>query len=112
MYYHGKKTFPGLPIEFYEVWQERLELTIFRDDRLKDAVAHVIRTCEYPMPTIAKFLSYDRKIKLHTYNEYCKLISDGDNGDNYKPIKFKDRPVLMWVHVNDIAQHNIKSEND
>jgi len=105
-----KKAFPGLPISFYDVLTDRLRANAFNDERLRDAVAHVVDTCIYPMPTIANFISFDKKIKLYTYNQYCKLIDEGESGVNYKPIKFKDRPAMAWIHVNDIAQFNIKSD--
>jgi len=104
-----KKSFPGLPIGFYDVFSDRITENGFCDDRLNDAVNYVIDNCVYPTPTIAQFISFDRKIKILNYNEYLKLCDDGI-GNNYKPINFKDRETPVWIHVNDIKQFNIKSE--
>ena len=50
------------------------------------------------------------EIKTYSYAQYVKLIDEGENGDNYKPIKLKDRPALVWIHVNDIEQYNIRDD--
>ena len=57
-----KKSFPSLPVDFYDILIDRLKANGFNDDRLKAAVVHVIDTCVYPTPTIANFISYDKKI--------------------------------------------------
>ena len=57
-----KKAFPALPLGFYDVLTDRLTEHGFCDDRFRDAVIHVIDTCPYPTPTIANFISYDKKI--------------------------------------------------
>jgi hypothetical protein len=105
-----KKSFPSLPIGFYDVFIDRLKANNFSDDRLIDAVAHVIDTCLYPTPTIANFISFDKRVKTYTYAQYTKLIDNGENGANYQPVKFRNMPALVWVHVNDIAKYNIKSK--
>ena len=105
-----KKAFPALPVDFYDVLLDRLEAAGFCDERLADAVSHVIDTCVYPQPTIAQFISFDKRVKLHSYHDYLKLVNDGDNGENYKPIKLRDHETLVWIHVNDIKKYNIKSE--
>lgn len=57
-----KRAFPSLPLDFYDLLIDRLKAKGFTNDRLNDAVIHVIDTCKYPVPTIADFLSYDKKI--------------------------------------------------
>lgn len=48
----------------------------FTDERFTDAVDNVLRNCTYPQPTVAEFLSYDRKVKLHTYEEAVKITME------------------------------------
>jgi hypothetical protein len=57
-----KKSFPSLPIDFYDVLIDRLSANGIGDDRFRNAVVHVIDTCIYPTPTIAQFISYDKRI--------------------------------------------------
>ena len=101
--------FPALQPEFFDILAKRIKANGFSDDRLTDAVNNVIDNCTYPTPTIAQFISFDRRYKIYNYDEYCKLCSEGF-GELYQPIKFKDRPKPVWIHVNDIEQFNIKSD--
>jgi hypothetical protein len=71
-----KATFPSLPKEFFIVLRERLGANNFTDQRLIDAVNHVVDKCIYPTPTIAEFISYDRRTKLYTYNEALNKVSE------------------------------------
>jgi len=75
-----------------------------------DSITNVIDTCIYPTPTIAQFISWDKKIKVHTYDEMLKLWDQGIGREAYKPIKFADREKMVWVDVDDIKKYNIKSE--
>jgi hypothetical protein len=102
-----KKSFPTLPIGFYEVFTERLKANNFCDERLKDAVNHVIENCIYPTPTIAQFLTWDRRIEVFTYEQMLKKWDDG-MGESYETIQFPDREKPVWVHVNDIKMYNLK----
>lgn len=68
-----KAAFPSLPIGFYEVIMDRLKDAGFTDERFTDAVNNVIDTCEYPNPTIAKFLKFDEHIELLTYKQMTSL---------------------------------------
>jgi hypothetical protein len=71
-----KAAFPGLPVGFYAILAERLKEKNFCNDRLKDAVNHVIETCIYPQPTIANFLSFDKRKKLFTYDDMLKKVHE------------------------------------
>jgi hypothetical protein len=102
-----RKSFPNLPIDFFDVFTDRVKANGFTDERLNDAVGHVIDTCIYPTPTIAQFISWDKKIKVFTYEEMLKKWDDGVK-DAYQPIQFPDRSVPVWVHVNDIKMYNLK----
>lgn len=104
-----KKSFPSLPIEFYDVFMDRIKANKFNDDRLNDAVAHVIDNCVYPTPTIAQFISFDKKIKVYKYPEIVKMVEDGDPNafDRYKRIVINGLPEPVWIHVNDIAFYNL-----
>lgn len=103
-----KKAFPALPLSFYDVFMDMImdSENNFSDDRLRDAVKHVICNCQYPQPTIAQFISFDKRIKVFTYNEYCKLCDEGA-GKNYQPVAINNNKVPVWAHVNDINQYNI-----
>jgi hypothetical protein len=99
-----KKAFPSLPVDFYDIFTDRIRDNGFNDSRLKDAVNFVIDNCIYPTPTIAQFIGFDKRIKLHSYTDYLKLVHQygGEINNSYKPVKFPDREKLVWVHVDDM----------
>ena len=102
-----KKSFPALPEGFYEILSNRIKENGFSDQRLIDAVNNVVDNCPYPQPTIAQFISFDKKIKTFTYHQIVRLVEDGDNMENYQSFQFKDRPVREWIHKNDVALYHI-----
>jgi len=106
-----KNAFPALPEGFYEVFSDRMEANGFCDDRLTDAINNVIDNCIYPTPTIAQFISFDRRFKVYHYEEMLKL-SDEMGSEiwlSYDAIKFPDREKNVWVRVDDIKKYNLKS---
>jgi hypothetical protein len=107
-----QKAFPALPIGFFDVFTDRLADNGFCDERLKDAIKNVIDTCIYPTPTIAQFISWDKKIKVFKYPEIVKMVEDGDPNafDRYKRIEIEGLPEAVWVHINDIVKYKIKSK--
>jgi hypothetical protein len=106
-----KKAFPSLPIDFFDVFTDRIRENGFTDTRLKDAVNFVIDNCVYPTPTIAQFISYDKKFKCWSYEEMMKKWDEfgPELANSYKPIQFPDREKPVWVHVDDIKKYNLES---
>lgn len=96
--------FPSLPPEFYGVLLEMVREENFTDERFRDAVHHVIKTCIYPTPTIANFIGFDKKIKLNSYEDMLKKVSDfgAEIWKSYKAVKFPEREKPVWVHVDDM----------
>ena len=105
-----KKSFPSLPIGFYDVFTDRLRENGFNDDRLRDAIAFVIDNCHYPQPSIAEFISYDRKYKVYTYAQMLKMSDEmGPSIWNiYKPVKMAERSKIVWVDVDDIKRYKLE----
>ena len=107
-----KKAFPALPIDFYEVFRERIRNTNFSDKRLVDAVNFVIDNCIYPTPTIANFISFDKKYKIYTYEKMLKKLDDYGNDskfwDSYKSVLLPNYKERIWIHVNDIVMYKIQ----
>lgn len=107
-----KKAFPALPEGFYDVLAERVTEHTFTDERMSDAVKNVIDTCIYPQPTIAQFISFDRRIKILTYEDMLRKTDEvGDwIWKHYKPIQLPDRETKCWIHIDDIKKYNIQDE--
>lgn len=108
-----KAAFPKLDKLYFSILKEMIKDDGFVDERLKDAVKHVIKTCVYPEPTIANFLSYDKNIKVYDYNQYLKLVDEIGlkTGDLYKSVRFHNAKKPAWVHVNDIQKYNLTPWN-
>lgn len=110
----AKAAFPKLEELYFTILKAMLKDDNFGDERLKDAVMHVIKTCVYPEPTIANFLRYDKNIKVYDYNQYLKLVDELGlkTQDLYKSIRFdsaQNKPA--WAHVNDIEKYNLELWN-
>lgn len=109
-----KNSFPELSKEFHDVLSERAIALGFNDQRFKDAVNHVIDTCEYPRPTIAKFIGWDKKIKLLSYDQLLQKNDDlnGCAFKYYKSIRISDEKKPFFAHVNDIKEFNLTLWNE
>jgi hypothetical protein len=66
--------FPTLSPQFIDILIQRAIEKGFTSKRLRDSVNHVIDNCQYPNPTLANFLSFDKRIKVLTYNELSELV--------------------------------------
>lgn len=105
----AKHGFPALPPSFFEILIERAKAKGFSDNRLKDAICHVIDTCPYPTPALANFLSFDSKIKLYDYAQFCSLVTQGHvKWEGYDRIKVSG--AVFYVSKGDRARHNIPDE--
>lgn len=69
-----KDAFPELPASWFQVFNERIRENRFTDQRLRDAVNHVIDTFVHGrIPNVGHFISYDRRISLYTQKDLDKL---------------------------------------
>ena len=67
--------FKGVDQPFLNVLKEYFFKNNFTNERMIDAVDHVIGNCQYPTPTVAQFISFDKKVKLFDYNQACDYVS-------------------------------------
>lgn len=102
--------FPSLPKEFYDILSSRFADCDFTDDRLKDSVNHVIDTCVYPTPTVAQFISFDKKYKVYMYDEMLKMTNElgPEVWKSYQSIDLSGIEKPIYAHVNDIKKYNLK----
>ena len=97
-----QQAFPALSDGFFTQFNRMI--VDFTDQRLRDSVDHVIRTCIYPTPTIASFLSYDNRIDLYLYFDIKKMCSTNYNAfEDYKYVESLDR----YAHIKDIKQWDL-----
>jgi hypothetical protein len=103
-----KKAFPSLPQGFYDILLERVKETGFTDHRLKDAIDSLIDNCVYPTPAIANIISFDKRVKLHAYNDICDLVVKGSSWGDFSKVKIKGK--YFWITNTDKEQFGIKDE--
>lgn len=85
-----RAAFPSLALEYFSLLTDMVIEAKFSDDRLKDAVNHVIKNCIYPHPTIANFLSFDKKRRLYTKQQMISMMDASGAGNQ------KDGPAF-WA---------------
>lgn len=96
--------FPSLPSEFYDILSNRIIDKRIGDKRLIDAVNHVIDNCIYPTPTIANFITFDKRVKLFAYEQMVKKAEEfgGMIWESYKAVEIPGSDKKVWVHVKDL----------
>lgn len=106
------KGFPAIDVVFIDLLDDRVKSLGFTDQRLMDAVLHVIDTCKYPTPAIADIVQFDRSIDLYTYPQLVKL-------NNLMPGMFAKHKRVevygrtdLYCHVNNIERLNLKIASD
>lgn len=97
-----KKSFADLDKDFFEIFSDAIKRNGFSDGRLNDAVNFVIDNCIYPRPTIAQFISFDKKVKIYSYAEILVKVNLGDSFENYKTIA-KDK----WIKKYDAEMYGL-----
>jgi hypothetical protein len=105
------KAFPALKGDFIDILQKRVKELGFGNQRITDCINHVIDTCPYPNPSIANFVSFDKRIKLHTYNDMCDMVSDYGKSiwDDYKAIRVPGLKKIVYVLATDIEVYNLQA---
>jgi hypothetical protein len=102
-----KNAFPSLPIGFYDILHDRIVDNGFSEQRLKDAVKNLIDTCVYPTPTIANIISWDKRVKLYSYNEMTDLVMKygASTWNEYGKREVNDK--VFWINKAEALQYGI-----
>ena len=104
-----KLAFPTLPNGFYLILLDRVRELKISDERLKFAVSHVIDNCEYPSPTIAQFIGFDRKIKLYNQQQIIKMNDDVQGiAKFYKLVRLIGQSKPLYAHESDIEKYKLE----
>ncbi len=98
------EAFPRLSEGWFSVLSARLKAEAFSGERLTAAVDDLIKTCEYPEPTIARVLAFDRKVTLLDYEAMCEKWTQG-LGKFYKMVRKADTTHQpLWASTDDIER--------
>jgi len=103
-----QNAFPELPDEFYLVLFERIKQLNKGDSWMMDAVNNVIDNCIYPRPTVANFLSWDKKVELFTYDQ---MLAKNDKMQGifklYTSIKIDGLKQPLWASNQDVEKYKL-----
>ena len=96
--------FPDLTLDFYDIFFARIKENNFSDERLKDAVNHVIDTCVYPKPAIANFILFDKKIKLVKHQQIVELNQRSTENEfaNYAALQLPGMDKVVWALLSEV----------
>jgi hypothetical protein len=104
-----KVAFHSLPKDFFALFIERMKEKGFNDQRMIDSINHVIDTCQFPTPTMANFLSFDKRVKVLTYAEMCNLVTgQGLSSESFAKLRINGN--LYWIRKADKDLHGIPDE--
>lgn len=109
-----KKSFSKLDRGFFDMLFDRAKKLNFSDARLIDSINHVIDNCQYPEPTIAQFISFDKKIKLFTHPQIVELNNEthGQAFKYYSSVKIEGFDKPFWASNIDIHTFKLKLWKD
>jgi hypothetical protein len=98
--------FSSLDPMFTDLLTESLQRNKFTDARLTDAVNHVIDNFKYPKPSVADFVSYDKKIKVYRYDE---MVNNSFDFLRFKKVRLSDEQSKpLWVRLEDFETNNFE----
>jgi len=104
-----KKSFPALTKEFFDMFADRIKDNKFTDQRLNDSINYVIDNCIYPTPSIAQFISFDKRIKLYTYHDMVRMNDQTQVAfKSYRPVKIYGINKPMYANINDIEVYKLE----
>jgi hypothetical protein len=69
--------FPKMDKDFFDLLASRIISNDFSEKRLKDAVNYVLDNFQYKELNISDIVKFDRRVKLLTYGEVCKMWMNG-----------------------------------
>lgn len=103
------KAFPNVSDDFVDILFERAIAKGFTHNRFVDSVNNVIDNCQYPTPTLANFLSFDKRIKLLSYNQVCnEVTSQQAKFEDFTRIFINGKP--FWITNADKEQYGLPIE--
>ncbi|MDR2858938.1 MAG: hypothetical protein LBV64_00900 [Mediterranea sp.] len=101
-----KASFPKMGELFFDILAERIVSNGFTEKRLKDAVNQVIDSFQYKELNISDIIKFDRRIKLYTYSQVCKMWTSGSaTNDEFEIRKIEE--VNYWIRKVDLLNSQI-----
>lgn len=87
---------------FYALLTSRIAANNFTSKRLADAIGNLIDNHPYKTIKIADVISYDKKIKLYSYNEYCREVGKFENAHKDFKVYGKIDDITYWYRQSEL----------
>ena len=90
---------------FFDMLAERIVDNDFTEQRITDAVNHVIDNFQYKELNIADVIKFDRRVKLYSGKEFMSMQMQGIH-----PSEFEKRVIddtVYWVKKIDLLNKNL-----
>jgi hypothetical protein len=87
--------FPAAGQDFWNILAERIEANDFTEERLRKATEHVIDTFPYREPKISDIISFDRRVKLYTGQEFVNAQAAGIHPSKFERISLDDENFFV-----------------
>jgi hypothetical protein len=100
--------FPSLPAGFFDILIDRMKDNGFSAQRTSDAIKNCIDTCEYPTPTIANIISWDKKIKVYSHSQVIKEVNNGASFDQFVSTDFGFNDYPIYVSKIEFDRYKLK----
>lgn len=109
-----KSAFPELTDDFHNVLSDMVIEEGFDTQRFKDSINNVIKTCPYPRPAVAEFLSWDKKIELLDYDQYIAKNHElqGQASKYFQSVRLPGRTKPMWARRSDVEAYKLTPWNE
>jgi hypothetical protein len=102
--------FPKMGDDFFGLLYKRIGANEFSAQRLDDAITNVIDNFRYKELNVADIISFDKRIKLYTYNQVCTEVGDGRASmDDYKRIVIPGRDKSYYAKKVDLINEGYES---
>lgn len=89
------RAFPEIKSSVVEELIQQIRKEKIGPIRLQAAVDYVIKNFNWQKPTVSDVIKFDRKLRLHTYEEVCKkVVTDGMNMNSFFIVPNSDK---LWA---------------
>ncbi|MDR1553341.1 MAG: hypothetical protein LBS69_07760 [Prevotellaceae bacterium] len=98
--------FPKVEKSFFDLLAERIDAHDFTEERLSDAINHVIDNFQYKEPNVSDIIRFDRRIKLYTGNEFVNAQMNGIHCSKFQMREIDC--VKFWILKEDLIKAGLK----
>lgn len=89
---------------FFALLCSRMKANGFTKQRMQDAVNYLVDNFRYKQINIADVITYDRRVRLYTYQEYCSAVYRNKNLSDDFEFYAKIDDVCFWYRKSELAK--------